>query len=359
MEVLSVMFATAGKNALFLLLVITMLVAVPVMAQKKSNETVVTGVPVLWRDPGDLTKRDLRYGPGSAQLAPVAPFIFGGEESTGESPKFRVTDARGDTWVVKLGVEAQAETVATRIIWSVGYFADEAYFFDRAEIKNLPKLSRGQEFVEGKTVIRGARFEPKRKGIDRGANWDWEQNPFLQTRELDGLKVLMVLLGNYDTRVANNKILTATNDAGTVEARYVATDVGATLGKVGGLGGKRSKNSLQDFQSSKFITGVENGFVKFDYSTTPKGMGKFASFFKPSYRSSQAKKERAMKTITVANARWMGSVLAQLSDEQLRDAFRAAGYDAATMDGFIKVIRARIAELNGLQNAGVTASTVK
>ena len=153
--------------------------------------------------------------------------------------------------------------------------------------------------------------------MERGINWDWEENPFLQTRELDGLKVLMVLLGNYDTRLANNKILTAKSDAGTVEARYVATDVGATLGKVGGLGGKRSKNSLEDFRSSKFITGVENGFVKFDYSTTPKGMGEFASLFKPSYRSSQAKKERAMKTITVANARWMGSVLSQLSDEQV------------------------------------------
>ncbi|HKO61864.1 MAG TPA: hypothetical protein VJV03_11950 [Pyrinomonadaceae bacterium] len=352
------MFATAGKNALFLLLVIVMLVAVPVMAQKKSNETAPAGVPVLWRDPGDVTKRDLRYGPGSAELAPVGPFTFGGEESTGASPKFKVTDARGDTWVVKLGVEAQAETVATRIIWSVGYFADEAYYLDRVEIKNLPKLSRGQEFVEGKSIIRGARFEPKRKGIERGINWDWEENPFVQTRELDGLKVLMVLLGNYDTRLANNKILTATNGT-TVEARYVATDVGATLGKVGGLGGKRSKNSLADFQSSKFITGVENGFVKFDYSTKPKGMGAFASLFKPSYRSSQAKKERAMKTITVANARWMGSVLAQLSDDQLRDAFRAASYDAATMEGFIKVIRARIAELNNLQNASVTASAVK
>lgn len=353
------MFATAGKNTLFVLLVITMLAAVPVMAQKKSNEIKATGVPVLWRDPGDLTKRDLRYGPGSAELAPLAPFTFTGEESTGESPKFRVTDARGDTWVVKLGVEAQAETVATRIIWSVGYFADEAYYFNRAEIKHLPKLSRGQEYVEGKSFIRGARFEPKRKGVDRGINWDWEENPFLQTRELDGLKVLMVLLGNYDTRVANNKILTTKNEAGALEARYVATDVGATLGKVGGLGGKRSKNSLEDFRSSKFITGVENGFVKFDYSTTPKGMGKFAGFFKPSYRSSQAKKERAMKTITVANARWMGSVLSRLSDNQLRDAFRAAGYDDATMEGFIQVIRRRIAELNNLQASGATASSGK
>jgi hypothetical protein len=353
------MFATAGKNLLFLLLVITMLLVVPVMAQNKSNVTTAAGVPVLWRDPGDLTKRDLRYGPGSAALAPSAPFVFAGEESTGESPKFKVTDSRGDTWVVKLGVEAQAETVATRIIWSVGYFADESYYFDRVTINNLPKLSRGQEYVEGKSVIRGARFEPKRKNVERGINWDWEENPFVQTRELDGLKVLMVLLGNYDTRVANNKILTASSDAGTLEARYVATDVGATLGKVGGLGGKRPKNSLEDFRSSKFITGVENGFVQFDYSTKPKGMGKFASFFKPSYRSSQAKKERAMKTITVANARWMGSVLSELSDEQLRDAFRSAGYDTATMEGFIKVIRNRIAELNALQATSVTAAASK
>jgi hypothetical protein len=329
------------------------------MAQKKSNETTAAGVPVLWRDPGDLTKRDLRYGPGSAELAPVAPFTFVGEESTGESPKFRVTDVRGDTWVVKLGVEAQAETVATRIIWSVGYFADEAYYFNRVEIKNLPKLSRGQEHVEGKSIIRGARFEPKRSNVERGANWDWEANPFVQTPELDGLKVLMVLLGNYDTRVANNKILTAKNDSGNLEARYVATDVGATLGKVGGLGGKRSKNSLEDFRSTKFIIGVENGFVKFDYSTKPKGLGKFASFFKPSYRSSQAKKERAMKTITVRNARWMGSMLSQLTDEQLRDAFRAAGYDTVTMEGFIKVIRDRIAELNRLEAASVTATVHK
>ena len=274
MEAPKIMFATAEKNILFLLLVIIQCWSLcPLWHRRNQTKPRPAGVPVLWRDPGDLTKRDLRYGPGSAQLAPVAPFVFAGEESTGESPKFKVTDARGETWVVKMGVEAQAETVATRIIWSVGYFADEAYYFDRVTINNLPKLSRGQEHVEGKSVIRGARFEPKRSNVQRGVNWDWEENPFVQTRELDGLKVLMVLLGNYDTRVANNKILTAKNEGGALEARYVATDVGATLGKVGGLGGKRSKNSLEDFRSSKFIMGVENGFVKFDYSTTAKRHG--------------------------------------------------------------------------------------
>lgn len=351
------MNANPTKRFAVLTIIVGLFLSAPSMAQKNQNDAKPTGVPVLWKDPGNIASRNLQYGPGSAELAPVAPFTYVAEESTGESPKFKVTDARGDTWVVKVGVEAQAETVAIRLIWSMGYFADEAYFFDRVEIKNLPNLSRGQEFVENKTFIRSARFEPKRKGVDRGINWDWEENPFAKSRELDGLKVLMVLLGNYDTRVANNKILTTQNsDNGTLEARYVATDVGATLGKVGGLGGKRSKNSLEDFRSSKFILGVENGFVKFDYETKPKGMGKFASFFKPSYRSSQAKKERVMRNIAVENARWIGSMLAQLTDEQLRDAFRAAKYDQATMEGFIKVIRERIDQLNRLNPPTMTAT---
>lgn len=354
------MYAITARKMFLLVTTLGLFLSGPVIGQQNQNDAKPTGVPVIWRDPGDVSKRDLRYGPGSEGLAPAAPFTFISEEPTGESPKFRVTDARGDTWVVKLGVEAQAETVATRLIWSVGYFADEAYYFDRVEIKNLQSLSRnGQSYVENKTFVRGARFEPKRKNVDRGVNWDWESNPFNNTRELDGLKTLMVLLANYDTRVANNKILTTQGDGNTWEARYVATDVGATFGKVGGLGGKRSKNSLEDYQSSKFVTGVENGIVKFDYSTKPKGMGKFASFFKPSYRSSQAKKERAMSTVTVENARWIGSLLAQLTDEQLRDAFGAANYDVRTMEGFIKVLRDRINQLNRLEPSNATAKIVK
>jgi hypothetical protein len=350
------MLATNRKNAFVLSLIFALLVSAPVLAQKKENEVKAAGVPIIWLDPGDVSKRDLRFGPGSAELAPAPPFTYVQEESTGESPKFRVTDSRGETWVVKLGVEAQAETVATRLVWSVGYFADEAYYFDRVEIKNLPSLSRGQNFVENKTTVLGARFEPKRKNVDRGDNWDWEENPFLKTRELDGLKVIMVLMANYDTRLLNNKILSVKNDqTGALEARYVATDVGATFGKVGGLGSKRSKNSLPDYRENKFILGVENGFVKFDFETKPKGMGKFASFFKPSYRSSQAKKERAMKNITIENARWIGSLLARLSDDQLRDAFRAANYDTQTMEGFIQTLRERINQLNSLSEAQLTA----
>jgi hypothetical protein len=320
------------------------------LAQKKKKKPAPTGTPVIWRDPGDISKRDLRYGSGSAELAPAGPFTFIREEKTGTSPKFRVKDAQGTTWTVKLGVEAQAETVATRMVWAMGYFVEETYYLDRFEVKNLPRLSRGQEFVEG-SFVRGGRFEPKRKGVTRGEIWDWLKNPFVGSRELDGLKVLMVLLANYDTRLANNHILYENNPStGQMEARYVVTDIGATLGRVGGLGGKRVNNSLAEYQPQKVLLAVQNGIVEFDYSTRPQGAGKFASLFSPGYSKSQANKEKAMRRIPVANARWIGEMLSQLSGDQLKDVFQAANYDEATMKGFIKTIRDRIDELTKLKS---------
>ena len=43
------------------------------------------------------------------------------EDKSGESSKFKVSDATGVKWSNKLGPEAQAETVATRLVWAVGY----------------------------------------------------------------------------------------------------------------------------------------------------------------------------------------------------------------------------------------------
>lgn len=354
------MFANLGrrKTLVFLLILIASFSSSTLAQQKKKKKPVTEiGTPVLWRDPGDITARDLSYGTGSADLAPVAPFTFVSEDKIGASPKIKVKDSRGVTWVAKLGVEAQAETVATRLVWAMGYFTEEAYYLERAEVRNLPRLSRGQEFMEGGSFVRRARFEPRRPTLARGAIWDWLQNPFVGTRELDGLKVLMVLLANYDTRLDNNRVLSTKNpDSGQMEARYMVTDIGATLGQVGGLGGNRSKNSLEDFRSSKFIIGVQGGMVEFDYNTTPKGSGKLASFFNRGYAKRQANKEKAMRKIPVNNARWMGDMLSRLSDDQLRDAFRAAGYDNSTMEGFIKALRGRINQLAQLSASSPTAA---
>jgi hypothetical protein len=330
------------------LAVVTTLVPSLVCPAQTRRRSRTASVSSLWRAPSDISTRDLRYGPGSAALAPQPPFTFVEEDKSGESPKFEVRDARGVRWSVKLGEEAQSETVATRLVWSVGYFAEEAYYFDRARIGRLPRLSRGQKFVEGRDVVRGARFEPRRRSVRRGAEWDWDKNPFKGRRELSGLKVLMILLNNFDARKANNQILYVRTGGRRSETRYVVSDLGATLGKADGLGGKRTKNNLKDFLSTRFVTGVEDdGSVEFDYDTRPTKLGMFTVVYPPYYLG-EVKKEKTMRGIPVEHARWIGSLLSQLTDEQLRAAFRAADYDEATMESYVRALRERINQLTRL-----------
>lgn len=52
-----------------------------------------------------------------------------------------------------------------------------------------------------------------------------------------------------------------------------------------------------------------------------------------------------MQRIPTAHVRWIGNRLSRLSDAQLRDAFRAAGYAPETMEGFIDALRERIDEM--------------
>ncbi len=333
---------------ILLLLVLSLSFAPFSYGQQGDRADHAIGTEVIWRDPGNIMSRDLRYGPGGPHLAPAAPFKFIEEDKDGESPKFKVKDAQGVEWVVKLGTEAQSETVATRLVWGVGYFAEEAYFFERVRINRLPKLSRGMDYVGQRGLVRGARFEPRRQSVKRGDTWDWNKNPFQGTRELDGLKVLMILLNNYDARAENNRVFHLHDPRYGSEAQHVVTDLGATLGRSGGLGGKRSKNNLKDFLSTRFVTGVEkDGSVEFDYDTRPTKLGMFTVLYPPYYRG-EVKKEKSMRGIPVENARWIGSLLSQLTDDQLRDAFRAARYNPSTMEGYVRALRQRINQLTRL-----------
>jgi hypothetical protein len=163
------------------------------------------------------------------------------------------------------------------------------------------------------------------------------------------LKVLMILMNIFDARADNNRIFYVTNSSGGKEARYTVSDLGATLGKADGLGGRRTKNNLKDFLSTRFVTGTEDDgrTVEFDYDTRPTKLGVFSIFYPPYYRG-EVKKEKAMRGIPTEHARWIGSLLSQLSDEQLREAFRAASYNRTIMDGYVRALRERINQLTRL-----------
>jgi hypothetical protein len=325
-------------------------------AEKQNKKKKDKGTPVLWRNPGDMRKRDLYYGPGSKALAPKPPFKFVKEDKSGASPKFDVVDARGVKWRVKLGSEAQSETAANRLVWAAGYNAEETYYLDRAQIDGLKKLSRGQKFVNGQSV-RGARFESRRENVDRGKHWDWAKNPFKGTRELNGLKAMMVLLNNWDVRKNNGVLYVKDPKTNRIEAQYMVSDLGATLGAVGAIGGRRrSKNNVQDYTRARLVKKVDDkGNAKFDYDIKPKGLG-LLTIFNPKYFFGQRRASSQMSKVPAQDAAWIGQKLAQLSDEQLRDAFRAAQYDPNTREAYVRSMRQRINALARLSDAGIATT---
>jgi hypothetical protein len=295
---------------------------------------------VLWRDPGDSGQLNLLYGAGGKAHAPVpgATYTFVEEDTAGTSPKFDVNDAQGARWKVKLGQEPQSETAATRLLWAAGYFVDEDYYLPEITVTGLTPLHRGQAFVSADGTVRGARLERHVNDVKKLGEWDWSANPFLDTREFNGLRIMMALVNNWDLSSANNAIYEQDG-----ERRYLVKDVGATFGSTGN-NFTRSKGVLKDYADSKFIDKANAESVDFVMHSRSFFMGVLAV---NNYRD-RARMEQFTRHIPRADALWLGQRLAQLSDDQLRDAFRAGGYTPAEVDGYVKAVQKRIAELLAL-----------
>jgi len=313
---------TAAALAALLLFVSA---AAPISAQKKSKKKKPAphGTPVLWRDT-DPNRLDLLTGPGGPGMRPATRRLrFIKEEKGGASKKFRVRDSRGREWVAKVSKESQSETAAVRLIWAAGYVTEINYL--------VPRVT-----IPGKGTFENVRFEARPKNVKRLDEWSWEKNPFSGTRELEGLKVLMVMLNNWDLKDSNNVVIYEpggrTREA---ELQYVVSDLGATFGKEGGGPGffwriTRSRNEPEDFADTKFIDKVEDGYVDFHFTGKNKGL---------------------VDKVRVEHARWIGERLSRLTDGQLDAIFRSANYTVAERRLLTRVIRARINELVNLSGS--------
>jgi hypothetical protein len=309
----------ARRVSVATLILFLSLFAWPLEATAKKKIPVPKGTGVLWRAPEDIASRDLYLGPGGAAMKPNLRRVkFIKEETGGYSKKYRIRDAAGRVWVAKIGKEAQSETAAVRLLWAAGYETEINYL--------VPRLR-----IPGQGTFENVRLEARPRSLKRLDEWKWDKNPFVGSNEFQGLKTMMVLFNNWDIKDSNNVVIFAKGQRGN-ELRYVISDLGATFGKTGTLPliwrFTRSRNKPEDYEKAKFVEGVrDNGMVNFRYG---------------------GKKREIFDDITVPQAKWLGELLAGLTPEQIKDAFRAANYSQEEIGILTEAVQDRIEQLRSL-----------
>jgi len=288
-------------------------------AKSKKEKPVPPGTPVLWREPTDIETRNLLSGEGGEAMKPdLSKVTLIRKEQGGYSTKYRVRDGSGHEWVAKIGKESQAETAASRLMWAIGYFPDINYLVPSVRVEGLDK------------PLENVRFGARPKEFKRIDMWKWEDNPFIGKPEFQGLKIMMVLINNWDIKDSNNKIRVVRDEGtGANELQYFVSDLGGSLGKTGGII-SRSRNNPSDFEKATFVELVKGDKIAFHYA---------------------GKNKKLFADITLADVKWVSAWLGRLSDEQIKDAFRAANYSPEEVEGLARAMRERINSLVNIAKA--------
>lgn len=288
---------------------------------------------LIWRSPGDVASLDLTAGPGGIHGSPQPPFRFVEEHLDGSQPCLSVRDRRGLVWRVKWGDEVNSETLATRLAWAAGYFVEINYFVAEGRIENVSDLQRAAVCLDEHGRFRNARFELDERNVTKHFeehSWAWNDNPFVGTRELHGLKIVMMWLSNWDAkdvrdvaRGSNTAIFEYQVRSGLREARYLITDWGGSLGRWGSVV-RRGRWDCHAFEAENaaFVTGVDGDLVRFGY--TGQRTADIAD------------------GIRVSDVEWLLGTLGALRQAQIADAVRASGGTPEEVAVFSRALRARL-----------------
>jgi hypothetical protein len=291
----------------------------------------------IWREPSRAESRDLRYGPGGPAGVPIAPFRFVEEHRAGSQPCVAVRDARHRLWRVKWGHEAKPEAFAVRLAAALGYFAEVTHYVAEGVIEGAGDLSRARDCIGDGGRFADARFELEDRDVRMffdEHSWEWTDNPFVGTPQLTGLKILNMLLSNWDTkdrrdvsRGSNTAIFEYRVTRWSREARYLITDWGGAMGKWGTNIVSRGRWDPDGFeaQTAEFVTGVRDGYVTFGYQ---------------GQRTAEIAHD-----ITVEDVDWFYEYASRLTITSLRDGLLASGATDEEATRFAVAIMERVRQL--------------
>ena len=290
----------------------------------------------IWYDVHSEQANDLRYGPGGAAYVPEPPFAFVEELLTGSHPSVSVRDRKDRLWRVKWGAEAKPEAFCVRFAAACGYFAEVTHYVPGGRIDGVEMLTRARGMIAEDGSFSDARFELEDRTVRMlfdEHSWAWNDNPFVGTRQLDGLKIVVMLLSNWDSkdrrdvsRGSNTAIFEFASSRFSTEARYLITDWGGAMGKWGTTVVSRGRWDAEGFeaQTPSFLAGVHDGVVDFGY---------------------QGQRSEIGRGIPAAHVRWFYGKVRRITEPALRKGLLASG---ATEEDAVRFARALMMRIEAL-----------
>jgi len=163
-------------------------------------------------------------------------------------------------------------------------------------------------------VMAPVNVQPRDGPTQSIGSWDFGELGHEKLRELRGAGLLAAWLGWFDSRADNTK-LRLVRDSNEVQLQHFFSDLGGGMGSGTGLFSPRGENPNDfswTFTSPEIVRGPGR-------MTTPFRI----QHFKPTVPTA------AFAAMTADDARWMARLIGQLTENQLRAALIASGYDNA------------------------------
>jgi hypothetical protein len=342
----------------------------------------------IWREPNPpVQKADLGHnprGPGSFDASDPVVCKFQPRETGGRTPKFYCVFEGGDVLKVKYGrnPEIHTEVAATRLLDALGAGADRMYLVRKLRCFGCPEnpqamlscISSPSEtvrrncgplygaitptggfavqvnyagYVDFGPVAIERPLEGKEIRTDSVEGWGWDELDRQQSEggrasraERDALRLVAVLLNNWDNRPDNQSLLCLPG-GGEGDGRcrrpfaYMA-DVGATFGRVGAERKEQRKLDLDAWRDAPIWEDRETCRVRI---VSPPLHG--ATF--------------GTAVISESGRRFLAARLGRLTKRQIRDLFESAGFasfeeasaGSRDVEGWVKVFGDKVRQITG------------
>ena len=299
--------------------------------------------------PSDIASKDIKAGPQDGngfQPEEVVHCEYLEEKQTG-TPKFDCAITPDDEIRVKYGREngeIYSEVASSRLLWALGFGADRVYPV-KVVCKGCPAdPMKADKKAEGSREFAAAIVERKLPGdeieLRKDSGWAWVELNFVDATSggaplahRDALKLLAAMIQHTDSKPQQQRLMcldevhgkTPQEDGSCTQPFMMINDLGKTFGQATLT--NADKKSAVNFEA---------------WSKTPiwKDEAKCVAQLSKSYTGSLEHPK-----ISEAGREFLSDLLAQLTDQQLRDLFEVARFTMrdprVTVDDWVNAFKAK------------------